>query len=426
MDKLAPEKETKLSLKTKHPWYGQEQRKHKTKIRRLEQKWLKHRLDLCWEAYKSERNKYYAILKCKKTECYKTKVQNCKGDSHKLHQLVNSLTSKPPEEAWLDHSSKEELVNNFAEFFECKVLTIREKFEGIPQYKTESDTSIPQLAKFALITENQVELIIKNIKSKHCELDCIPTHVLKEMMPVVLPTITKIINLSLSMGIFSEQWKTAIVKPLLKKLGLDLINSNYWPVSNLSFLSKLVAKCMWLQLSNQCQDYGLLPDYQSAYRPNYSCKTNLLKISNDILWNFECQHITSLTAMDLSAAFDTVHHEVHLQILSNKFGVTDTALNWFRSYLQPRQFKVKIGEAYSSERSLTYSAPQGSCTGANIFNLYCSPLGDTIPTSLLLSGFTDDHSIRTQFYANNRMEEIECKDHIEKAMVTTKNWMYSM
>ena len=213
------------------------------------------------------------------------------------------------------------------------------------------------------MTENQFELIIKNMMSKHCELDCIPTHVLKEMMPVVLPTITKIVNLSLSMGIFSKQWKTAIVKPLLKKLGLDLINSNYWPVSNLSFLSKLVEKCMWLQLSNHCQDYGLLPDYQSAYRPNYSCKTNLLKISNNILWNFECQHITSLTTMDLSAAFDTVDHEVLLQILSNRFGVTDTALNWFRSYLQPRQFKVKIGEAYSSERSLTYSVPQGSCTG---------------------------------------------------------------
>ena len=114
-------------------------------------------------------------------------------------------------------------MNNFAEFFEQKILTIREKFKGIPQYKTEPDTSIPQLAKFALMTENQVELIIKNMKSKHCKLDCIPTHILKEMMPVVLPTITKIVNLSLSKEIFSEQWKTAIVKPLLKKHGLDLI-----------------------------------------------------------------------------------------------------------------------------------------------------------------------------------------------------------
>ena len=183
---------------------------------------------------------------------------------------------------------------------------------------------------------------------------------------------------------------------------------------------------MWLQLSNHCQEYGLLPDYQSAYRPNYSCETNLLKISNDILWNFECQHITSLTVMDLSAAFDTVDHDVFLQILNNKFGVTDTALNWFRSYLQPRQFKVKVGEAYSSERSLTYSVPQGSCAGANIFNLYCSPLGDTIPASLSLSGFADDHSIRTQFHVSNRIEEIQCKDQIKKAMITTKNWMDSM
>ena len=96
LDKLAPEKVTKLSLKTKCPWYSQEQRRHKTKVRRLEQKWFKHRLNSCWHTYKSERNKYYAILKQKKIECYKTKVQECKGDSHKLHQLVSSLTSKPP------------------------------------------------------------------------------------------------------------------------------------------------------------------------------------------------------------------------------------------------------------------------------------------------------------------------------------------
>ena len=77
LDKLAPEKETKLLLKTKCPWYSQEQKAHKAKVRRLEQKWLKHKLDSCWEAYKSERNKY-AILKCKKMECYKTKFKTAR------------------------------------------------------------------------------------------------------------------------------------------------------------------------------------------------------------------------------------------------------------------------------------------------------------------------------------------------------------
>ena len=66
------------------------------------------------------------------------KIQDCKGDSCKLHQLVNSLTSKPPEEAWPDHGSKEELANNFAEFFEQKILTIRnlKAFHNIKQNQT--------------------------------------------------------------------------------------------------------------------------------------------------------------------------------------------------------------------------------------------------------------------------------------------------
>ena len=121
------------------------------------------------------------------------------------------------------------------------------------------------------------------MKSKSCELDRIPTQVLKDMLPLVLPTIMQIVNLSLSQGIFSETWKIAIVWPLLMKIGLDLIEANFCPVSNLSFLPKLLEKCMWLQLSSHCQEYGHIPDYQSAYRPEYSCETCLLNLSNDIL-----------------------------------------------------------------------------------------------------------------------------------------------
>ena len=177
---------------------------------------------------------------------------------------------------------------------------------------------------------------------------------------------------------------------------------------------------MWLQLSNHCQEYGLLPDYQSAYRPNYSCETSLLKLSNGILWNLVCQNITALTAMDLPAVFDTVDHSVLLQILSNKCGVTGPTLQWFESYLQPRHFKVKVNEAYSSERNLTYSVPQGSCAGANIFNLYCSLLGEVMHENLSLSGFADNHSIRSNFLANDRQAELKCIQTIAEAMIIIK------
>ena len=176
-------------------------------------------------------------------------------------------------------------------------------------------------------------LIIKQMKTKSCELDDIPTNILKQMLPWVIKLITKIVNMSLEEGVFCTNWKLAVVRLLLKKIGLELIKSNYRPVSNLPFISKVVERCMLLQLSRHCDDFNLQPDYQSAYRENYSCETAVLRISHNILWAFEKQSITSLVAIDLSAAFNTVDRAILLNILNCKFGITGKALKWFNSYL---------------------------------------------------------------------------------------------
>ena len=135
---------------------------------------------------------------------------------------------------------------------------------------------VPRLSRFSPMMEQQVELIAKSMKTKSCEMDSIPTHILKAMFPMVIPVITQIVNLLLSDGLFHESWKVAMVRPLIKKLGLQLINSNYRPVSNLTFLSKLIKKCICSQLNTHCLSYNLQPDHQSAYRPGYSCETSLL------------------------------------------------------------------------------------------------------------------------------------------------------
>ena len=146
---------------------------------------------------------------------------------------------------------------------------------------------IPTLSQFDPMTTEEVARLISSMATKSCELDAIPTSVLKQITPSIVHTITKIINISLTQGIFAEEWKTAIVHPLLKKLGSELIPSNYRPVSNLSFLSKLLEKCALQQFNNHCITNKLLPDYQSAYRKNYSTETSLIKLVNDILWAME-------------------------------------------------------------------------------------------------------------------------------------------
>ena len=114
---------------------------------------------------------------------------------------------------------------------------------------------------------------------KHYESDALPTSIVKQEL---LPIITRIVNLSLTQEIFSDNWKTATVRQLLKKLGLELIHNNYRPISNLLFFSKVVEKCALDQLNAHCNSNNLMPSYQSAYRKHFSTETEMLKICNDI------------------------------------------------------------------------------------------------------------------------------------------------
>ena len=112
----------------------------------------------------------------------------------------------------------------------------------------------------------------------------------------------------LSSGTFPQQLKTAIITPLLKKDGLDPVYSNYHSVSNLTFLSKIIEKAAASSFYCHMESEHLLPKYQSAYRSGFSTETLLLKLHNDLLENMEKQYITSLVAIDLSAAFDKTQY----------------------------------------------------------------------------------------------------------------------
>ena len=155
-------------------------------------------------------------------------------------------------------------------------------------------------------------------------------------------------------GTFASEWKTSIIRPLLKKPNLDPIPSNYHPVSDLSFLSKLLEKCAMDHLNEHCDFHKLLPDYQSAYQNGYSCETALIRLVNDILWAMENQNVTAVMAVDLLAVFNAVDQKILLSVLEHNFGLEHTVLHWFSSYLNHRSCKVNIGKEYSSKSKPTF------------------------------------------------------------------------
>ena len=111
----------------------------------------------------------------------------------------------------------------------------------------------------------------------------------------------------------------------------------------------------------------------------------------------ENKQITAVLIMDLSAAFDTADHDLLLNVLHRKFGITNTALRWYNNFIKPRKSRVCINGSYSSEQIMDFGLSQGFIQDAFLFNCYASTLSEIVPDSLTLNGFADDHSIRRTF-----------------------------
>ncbi len=128
----------------------------------------------------------------------------------------------------------------------------------------------------------------------------------------------EVVNSSLLSGTFPNSMKTAVVKPLLKKYNLDkTILSNYRPISNLPFISKIIENIVFNLLKNYLNSNGYLDNFQSGFRAHHSTDTALIKIINDIRFNSDSGKISVQVLLDLSAAFDTVDHNILLERLEN-------------------------------------------------------------------------------------------------------------
>ena len=111
---------------------------------------------------------------------------------------------------------------------------------------------------------------VMSIILKSCNLDPMPTRLLKQCLPVVVPAITSIINTTFDSGTVPSSLKLANIRPILKKPGLDKnATQNYRPISNLPFLSKVMEHAALLLLTDHLLDNAILDSHQSAYRANH-------------------------------------------------------------------------------------------------------------------------------------------------------------
>ena len=123
------------------------------------------------------------------------------------------------------------------------------------------------LAEWSVVTSEEVEKLIGAALNKTCQLDQAPTWLVKDMRRLLSPFISLLFSKSLTTGCFPQEFKEAVVRPLLKKTGLDASElKNYRSLLNLPFLSKLLEKVVQVRIQAFFDSNGLMPNMQSAYR----------------------------------------------------------------------------------------------------------------------------------------------------------------
>ena len=334
LDKHAPVKTRTIGMRPQVPWYKDEIRQAKRERRKAERRWRLSKLDSDLAVFKVKRNAVNNLMNKARQAFYTKLIEDNSCNQRKLFRASKRLFNQSQGDELPPNLHAPTFANDVGKYFVSKIDTIQRQIDAdiidLPASAfTTADgfnRSTPSLSAFKILSANSVKSLIHNSTLKSCPLDPMPPRLVSRC-DALLPIITTIINKSLEAGHFPKSWKEAVVGPLLKKPGLDIIFKNFRPVSNLAFLSKLIEKAVF----HQIHDTNLYPNAQSAYRVHHSTETALLKVKNDILLNMNKQHVTLLVLLDLSAAFDTVEHNIFLEAL-NTLGIGGRVSKWFRSY----------------------------------------------------------------------------------------------
>ena len=388
------------------------------------------------QGFKRARDDYSKKCHEAKSVYYSNEVKECGGDLKRLYKLITKLTQGDKPTPYPESESDASLCDDFAKFFTEKIDKIMNDIEEVVQAECipamcqypPGDTASCQLSSFTPLSTAEVRELINKSKTKSCMLDPIPTALLKLCIDELLHPITDIVNSSLQEGIFPENWKTAIVMPLLKKTGLDLIFKNYRPVSNLSFVSKVTERAGLSQYVDHLKSINMYTSKNSAYKEQHSTETLLVKVHSDIINNMDNRQVTLLVMLDLSAAFDTVCIDILSDIFENRFNITGNVLSWFETYLRNRDQRIIINNAISDRYEVKYGVPQGSCAGPVVFLGYLSSLYDVIERHLpvvRVGGYADDHQVYLAYNPSDASSETHILECLHSCISDVRSWMLS-
>jgi hypothetical protein len=387
LDKHAPLKSVSCPSHPPKPYITPEIKKEKAKRSKLETIFRKSKTLLNHLNFKAQAKIVTKLVTASRRIYFRNLISNCSQQPRKLWSALDNLLSRKPSPTLPNSISPPTLASAFLQFFNSKITNLCSQFTpltpaSIQNLNPPPPFPPPPLSDFLPATTTEVRNAILSSSNSTCDLDLIPTKLLKSCLDSLLFPITTLINFSLAEGTFPSSFKTALVKPLLKKYSLPREDmASYRPISNLNFISKILERIIHTRITSHLETFPSICPFQSAYRKFHSTETALLRIQNDLLLSIDQRKLSALVLLDLSAAFDTIDHDILLSRLSSTFGITGSALCLLTSYLKNRSQSVSIGSHSTPPSPMPTGVPQGSVLGPLLFSLYTTPLSYLIATS---------------------------------------------
>ena len=427
IDKHSPLKKINISSKKilNDPWMTPSLLKCCTKQKKLYKQFLSDRIGVNEQKYKEYRDTLKKVKRSCKRMYYQNKCYEFKNNSRKLWRLINTVSARTNDKSTLidritvgniDKTDAGSITNHLAEYFSSVGKTYANKIATGKRDFVSYLNVLPSQPKSLFLTpctETEIKDIIGKLGNKSSSgNDDISNILLKKIYPCLLLPLSIIFNNSMVNGVFPNSMKAADVIPLFKS-GKRNLSTNYRPISLLLTLSKILEKLIYSRVYNFLTENSSIYESQYGFRSKHSCEHAVLELIGNIVKGIENKKHTIATFLDLSKAFDTLDHGFLLKKL-HKYGIRGNALSWFKSYLEDRTLRVKCGvnstgkQEYSSNFTVEYGAPQGSCLGPLLFLIYCNDLHLHLElTSCIL--FADD----TTLYAthNNLKYLFWCIQH---------------
>lgn len=370
-------------------------------------------------SYRKIRNNCKALISRTRRSYEKQLVRDCKHSPKRLFSYIKRRTQRSDgipslliQENPLSLARNDtEKAEAFSEYFSKVFSTYNE--ERSPIHCDCGDLLMDPV----VIKKETVLSLLQHLKpDKSSGPDDIHPRIMKALSDVIAEPLAMLFDMSLRQSRLPRDWKDAIISPVYKTGGRDLV-SNYRPVSLTSAVVKLMEKIIRMAVINYVERHDLLSKEQHGFRKGLSCLTNLLIAREDWAEAKDRNIPVDVIFIDLSKAFDKVSHS-GLKLKLESFGIHYAVIDWISDFLHERRQRVRVNGALSSWEPVKSGVPQGTILGPLLFLLYINELPAIAKSSVLL--FADDIKIWRPIYSMS--DRIVLQEDLNSLVAWMNGW----